>query len=1056
MTCPACRAPAGDNARFCAMCGSPINAASTTREARKNVAILFMDLVGSTALAEMLDPESWRQIIDRYFDAASSAIAAYDGEVEKFIGDAVMAVFGATVSHEDDALRAVRAAMEAVAKVGELNAGLIASHKVKLEVRCGICSGEVIAITEPSGDFRVIGDPVNTAARLQSAAEPGQILIDAVSASMVRAVIGLDPVLPLELKGKAQPVPAWLVTGTELPADATVDPPATPLIGREHELGQLRAAYRQVTSNNQVGMVTVLGPPGIGKSRLVREFVEDVASGQVTVLTGRCSPYGRGITYKPLAEMLRAWPGGWDQQAAQMQSGGGQARRAADCLSGIAGDSNGTKAELAGINEISWAVRYLLAQLAKTEPVIMVWEDLHWAGSTLLDMIDGVVSWLSDVPVLLICVSRTDELRDSRPDWGVGKPSATALEINPLSYEQCAELVTEIAMHEEVYAHQQDLICEQVARECEGNPLFAELMLDVVAETASSVKVPPPISAVLTARLDQLPHDERQLLEIASVIGRDFSWAALRAMLAAHDMGDSQAQEIAARLAGRRLISRVSSDGFRFDQVLMRDAAYRLAPKSRRVRLHLLLAERLAQLAGSDGTDCSPDDPIALAYHVETANVLRRELRPGDAELPELADKAAEILIGEGMKALHRTDFPGAAALLERVRDLMPATDERQLPLMLYISDCWYRLSEPEQAIAVLDPGAAVDTRRGELVCAIVKSTIELQQGLARPEEITARADQYAAELRDRLGDDLTWCRFHQLLGHLNHCIDRSAKSEAEFRLALDRARAMGDGYEEDRMLGAICEMTQWSPTTVTAGLKLCAEMSERFATNGAVLVPVLLTQARLAGLGGDLNGARAALAAVKAHLSDLHLDIADAVVLGVSGLVDSLAGEHRTAEMSYRRCQGLHLEFGRQRGAAAYEAYAARELFEQGKVHEAGVALGRLAANAHVMDLRTKVMVDALGARFSAASGRAAQVVDFAASTARLSEQTDDLCLQGDCYADLAIVAAQAGRQGEAARAAAIALDRYLAKGASRLAVRAQRLLTTLGDWQAPERSRH
>jgi class 3 adenylate cyclase len=1035
------------------MCGSPINAPSTTREARKNVAILFMDLVGSTALAEMLDPESWRQIIDRYFGAVSSAITAHGGAVEKFIGDAVMAVFGATVSHEDDALRAVRAAMEAVAKVAELNVGLIDSHKVKLEVRCGVCSGEVIAITEPSGDFRVIGDPVNTAARLQAAAEPGQILIDAASASMVRAVIGLDPVRPLELKGKAQPVPAWLVTGIELPADAMVVPPATSLIGREYELDQLGSAYQQVTDSNQASMVTVLGLPGIGKSRLVRDFVDSFASTDVTVLTGRCSAYGRGITYKPLAEMLRSWPGGWAGHATSMEAGSDEARQAAGCLSGIVLDDRETTADLAGISEISWALRYLLAQLGKTKPVIMVWDDLHWAETTLLEMIDSVVAWLTDVPVLLICISRTDP-RDAWPAWGETTACAVTLEISPLSYEQSAELVTEIAMREEVYAHQQDLICEQVARECEGNPLFAELMLDVVAETASSTKLPPTISAVLTARLDQLPDDERQLLEIASVIGRDFSWVALRAMLAAHGVGDSQAQEIVARLVGRRLISRVSLDGFRFDQALMRDTAYKLAPKARRERLHVLLADRLAQLA--DGDDRALDDPVALSYHVEAASLLRRELRPGDTELPALAARAAEILISEGMKALHRTDFPGAVALLDRARGLMPPADDRHLPLMLYISDCWYRLSEPEQAIAVLDPGAAADRLRGELVCAVVRSTVELRQGLARPEEITARADQYAAELRDRQRDDLAWCRFHQLLGQLHCCADRSAKSEAEFRLALDRARAMRDSYEEDKMLGAICEMAQWSPTTVNAGLKLCTEMSERFATNGSVLVPVLLTQARLAGLGGDLNGARAALAAAKAHLSNLHLDVADAIVLGVNALVDSLAGEHRTAEMSYRGCQGLLLEMGRPRDAAAYEAYAARELFEQGKVHETGAALGMLSTKTHVMDLRTKVMVDALGARVAAASGLAAHVVDVAASTAKLSEQIDDLCLQGNCYADLAIVAAQAGQQPEAAQAAAVALDRYLAKGATRLAVRAQRLLATLGDRHVPERSRH
>ncbi len=1037
------------------MCGSSISAPSTTREARKNVAILFMDLVGSTALAEMLDPESWRQIIDRYFDAASSAISAHGGEVEKFIGDAVMAVFGATVSHEDDALRAVRAALEAVAEVSELNTGLTASHNVTLEVRCGICSGEVIAITEPNGDFRVIGDPVNTASRLQTAAQSGQILIDSASASMVRAAIGLDPMPLLELKGKAQPVPAWLVTGIELPDDAVMTPPPAPLIGREDELDELRSAYRRVTKKNQVCLLTVLGVPGIGKSRLVRDFVESFEPGEVAVLSGRCSAYGRGVTYKPLADMLRGWPGGWAGQAAGMEAAGGEAARAAACLSGIVAGDPAASAELAGTGDISWAVRYLLGLLGRAGPVIMVWEDLHWAESTLLDLIDDVVSWLTDVPVLVICVSRMD-LLEARPSWGGGKPCAVALEVSPLSYEQSAELVTEIAMGEEVYAHQQEVICEQVARECEGNPLFAELMLDVFAETAAAVKLPPTISAVLTARLDQLPADERQLLEIASVIGRDFSWAALRAMMAAQDVGDSVAQEVAGRLVRRRLLSRVSTDEFRFGQALMRDTAYHLVPKSRREQLHLLLAGRLAQLADGESAGWSPDDPVALAYHVEAADLLARDLRPGETGLPDLASDAADILIGEGMKALHRTDLPGAAALLERARGLLPAGDRRQVPLMLYISDCWYRLSDQDLALAALDLGPDAGRHPGALVCAIARSTVELRAGLAGHEEITARADQYAAGLRGRDRDDRTMCRLHQLAGYLHVDAERFAKAEAEFRLALNRARAAGDSYEEDKMLGAICELAQYSPTPVTDGLKLCAEMSERFATNRAVLVTVLFTQARLAALGGDLNGARAALAAARAHSSDLHLDVADAVILQVTGLVDSLAGEHKTAEMTYRRSQGLLLEMGKPRDAAAYEALAARELFEQGKVHEAGIALARLTSSTQPIDLRTRVVVDALSARISAASGRAAQVVDLADSAARLSDQIDDLCLQGNCYADLATVAAQAGRQADAAQAAAIALDRYLAKGASRLTVRAERLLAALSDRQAPDRTRN
>jgi|HubBroStandDraft_1064217.scaffolds.fasta_scaffold02618_4 class 3 adenylate cyclase len=1044
MTCAACHAPMGGDARFCPTCGAPVSAPGVAREARKNVAILFMDLVGSTTLAESLDPEPLRQIMDRYFAAASSAIAAHGGAVEKFIGDAVMAVFGATISHEDDALRAVRAAVEAVGQLAELSAGLAATHKVTLEIRCGICSGEVIAITNQAGDFRVIGDPVNTAARLQTAAGPGEILVDTASASMVRTSIGLEPVPPLQLRGKAQPVPAWRVTGGEPSAEPAASQPNVPLIGRRDELDELRSAFRRVTKRNQLCLVTLLGAPGIGKSRLVRDFVGSVGADEVSVLTGKCSAYGRGITYKPLAEMLGA--SGWPEQARAMETDGGDAARAAKSLSSIMGASAPIGTESAGIEEISWAVRYLLGQLGKKRPVIMIWEDLHWAESTLLDLIDDVVSWLTDVPVLLLCVSRT-ELLDIRPTWGGGKPSAMTLEIPPLSPAESAELVAEIAASEEVSAHQAEALCERVAAECEGNPLFAELMLDVCAETAPGAKLPPTITALLTARLDQLPHDERELLEVASAIGRDFTGAALSALLAAGDAAGTSDLELLDRLVKRRIITRVRTGSFRFGQALMRDIAYQLSSKTRRERWHLLLADQLAHLAADSGNYSLAEDRMALACHVESASLLQRELRPGDAGLPRLAAQAAAILIGEGTTALRRRDLPSAAVLFDRGRALVPADDEQQVPLMLYISDCWLRLSDATRALAATAVRAeSAGTGIIDFIGQIQRCIVELRLGLSSCEEIAVRADQLAGALPGHEPADRAWCRLHQLRAYLQLAAEASAKAEAEFRLALDRTRSLQDSYETDQILGAICELAQWTPAPVGASLKLCAEMSERFATNRALLVPVLLTRARLAAVAGDLADARVALAAAKEYTTDLHLDVAEAMVMAASGLIESLSGDHRNAEASYRRGQALLLQMGRSSDAMMYEAYAARELFEQGNMPGAEQAADQLALGGAAMDLRTKVIVSALAARIAAASGRSAQAVELAADGAALSEETDDLCLQGDCYTDLAIVAAAARQQAAAADAAATALDRYQAKGASMLAARAQRLIATGG----------
>ncbi|HUC56395.1 MAG TPA: AAA family ATPase [Streptosporangiaceae bacterium] len=1048
MTCAACHAPVGDNGRFCPMCGTPVLAASGAREARKNVAILFMDLVDSTALAESLDPEPLSQIMHRYFRVAAAAISAHGGVVEKFIGDAVMAVFGATVSHEDDALRAVRAALETVEHVGELSEGLRKTHKVTLQVRCGVCSGEVIAITNPAGEVHVVGDPANTASRLQTSAPPGQVLVDTATASMIRTSVGIEPVPALQLKGKAKPVPAWRVTGREPAQDAAVQVSA-PLIGRESELTELRSAFRQVTRRNRLCLVTLLGMPGIGKSRLVRDFVATFGPADVTVLAGKCSAYGRGITYQPLAEMLVA--SGWAEQAREMAAAGGDAARAAKSLASIMGGKAPIASEPAGIEEISWAVRYLLAQLGQKKPVIMIWEDLQWAEATLLDMIDDVVNWLTDVPVLVLCVSRLD-LLDSRPSWAAGKPSALTMEIGPLNQAESVQLVAEIAMREEVSAHQAEVLCERVASECEGNPLFAELMLDVFADEACQrAKLPPTITALMTARLDQLPHDERELLEVAAAIGRDFSLTALTGIFdAEHAAGRSapaNPPEVLDRLVRRRILTRDVAGGYRFVQVLMRDMAYQLSPKTRRERWHLLLAAQLAEAGGQ----------LELARHVEDARKLQLELRPGDSELPERAGQAAEILIAEGETALHRRDLPSAAALLERGRGLLAADDERQVPLMLYISDCLSQLSDPAQAVAAVSvlaettdlarAGGGLADRRRQAVCRVQLGILELRLELRSAEETAGLTGQLAAELEslERSSgepEDRAWCRLHQLRAYLHQAAEASARAEAEFRLALERARAVEDSYETDRMLVAICELAQWTQAPVGASLKLCAEMSERFATNRVLLLPVLLTMARLRAVSGDLAGAKAALSQASEYTADLHIDLAEVVITAVSGLVDSLAGDHRGAEAGYRRSHALLLQMGRSGDALAYEAYAAREIFEQGNVNGAQQAADRLATGAAAMDLRSRIIVNALRARIASVRGQPAQALYLAGDSTKLSEETDDLCLQGDCYADLAIAATAAGRPGTAAAAARTAVDRYEAKGASLLAGRARRLI--------------
>ncbi len=760
------------------------------------------------------------------------------------------------------------------------------------------------------------------------------------------------------------------------------------------------------------------------------------------MLTGRCSSYGRDITYKPLAEMLGSYPGGWPALARQLDGADPTGRRAARHLTGIMAKQAET-GEQVSTEEISWAIRCLLTMLGRTHAVVLVWEDLQWAEATLLDLVDDLATWLTDAPVLMLCVAR-NELIEARPSWGGGKLGATTIELGPLSHAQSAQLVSELAGQAEVLAHQHDALCERVALECEGNPLFAELMLDVFAEAEPSAGVPPTIAALLTARLDQLSGQERQLTELASAIGRDFSWDVLRPMVNADGIGDQAADELITQLVRRRIIQRASPGAFRFGQALLRDAAYALAPKARREHWHLFLADWLGGRLRPDGDPAA--DPMAFACHVESACQLGRELRP---ERPaRAAGRAAQVLITEGMKALHRKDLPSAAKLLERGRSLLPGDDPARTQLALYICDCWLGLSDQDRALLALVTEDEVlrASWRHQIVCRIQRGTIRVRLGLTTPEEVAAEAAGTAAELASHPADDLAWCRQFQLQAYLSLDRGQNGRAEAELRQALGHAQAMQDKYEEERILGGICELSQWTPTPVSVGLALCAELTERFAASRTLLVPVLLTKARLSALADDLPSAHAALAAVQAFASDLHLDLADAAAVAVSGLVASLAGQHAAAEADYRRSQALLLTFGLPSPARTQQAYAARELFEQGEVQRAAQAVKQLTADqaaAAPDDLRTRVLISALTARILSIRGEHDRALCLARETAAAVEGTDELCLNGDTQLDLAIVAHRAGQAAEASAAVAAALDRYRARGATRLIARAER-------WQA------
>ena len=469
---------------------------------------------------------------------------------------------------------------------------------------------------------------------------------------------------------------------------------------------------------------------------------------------------------------------------------------------------------------------------------------------------------------------------------------------------------------------------------------------------------------------------------MAAVIGREFTGTEVRMLARPGQAGGAPADMALARLVRRRILRRAGADAFRFDQSLMRDTAYTFTPKARREQWHLRLAEWLAP-----GT-AAPDAALTFAYHAEAACLLRRELRPGDRDLPALASAAADALIAEGMRALARKDLPGAMALLERGRNLLPAGDARHITLALYICDAAIALWDEGRSLAALSAAqdALPGDHRNAVTCAIQRQITALRLGLATPEPVAARARAILDELSGDPDDDLGWCRYYQLEAYLNLAAEQAGAADEALRRALRRARALGNAYEEERLLCASCEMAQWAPVPVSTGLDLCATLTTRFAANRALQVPILVTMARLSALAGDLDAARQLLSTAQSYAGDLHLDLADAAVLAASGFVESLAGHHVRAAADFRRALAILRAAPARPGAQALEAEVARELLDEGDDGTAEVMLDGIETGEGPLEVGVRIAVTALRGRIASIRGHHALALRYADAAVELS----------------------------------------------------------------------
>ncbi len=1061
LTCASCGRESPDDFAFCPACAAPLRSAETAAQIRKTVTVVFCDVTGSTAIGERLDPESLRRVMARYFDAMRAALERHGGTVEKFIGDAVMAVFGVPVVHEDDALRAVRAAGEMRTALATLNKELERDHGLALSARIGVNTGEVVA-----GDTEqtlVTGDAVNVAARLEQAAEPGTVLLGAETMHLVRDAVIADRVAPLQVKGKSEPLAAFRLVEVTPGAPAVRRRLDSPMVGRERQLDQIRRVFEAAIADRSCQLFTVLGPPGVGKSRLVEEFLRPLRE-HATVLRGRCLPYGDGITFFPVGEVVKEAAGLDDFDPPE------EIERK---ICAVLGDADepvvcSTLAQLFGVSdrdtapeESFWAVRRFLEAVAETGPLVVVFDDIHWGAPTFLDLIEHITDWSRGAPILVLCMARPD-LLDLRPAWGGGKFNAATISLEPLSDRDCADLIANLLGRSELPEEAQARILEHA----EGTPLFVEEMLAMLIDDGrlvrdgdrwlagddlSEVAVPPTIQALLAARLDRLDTDERAVIQRAAVEGKHFHVGAVQALLDG-DRG-SDVRGILMGLVRRDLITPDRSllpgdDAFRFRHLLIRDAAYEAAPKALRAQLHERFATWLVEAAG----DHVAEQEEIVAYHLERAYRLLEELGPLTDEARAMGLQAAERFLACARRASERADDAAAAALYRDAVDLLPA-EHPERPRALY--DLAHSLLvgfEAPAALAAADEAmvAAAAVRDGSLEWMARLDRTQAQLLVdphARATEEVRREFAEALEAFERLGDERglaeTWLAMTDV--DWMSCSFDMALERTE--RAAQHARAIGDRRLLQRALIKQQAAQMFGSTDPEEALRAIDVMLTEVGSEGELRPISLVHQSIYASYQGDFDRAR--------RLSDESLALAErlgnrfmiAASTGFRGDIELLAGELSAAERFHRQEHDILLALGDDGHRSTSAAGLAIVLSDLGELDEAESLATDAMSLAAEDDLASQVFGRVALAHVRTAQGRHDDAVVHAREAVQLFAHAQAPEQSGQMWFALAQALHGAGRADEATEAAQTALTFFERKGILPAADSVRAFIAQMGD---------
>jgi predicted ATPase/class 3 adenylate cyclase len=969
---------------------------SVPQESRKTVTVLFCDVTGSTTLGERLDAESLRRVMSRFFDEMNLVLERHGGTVEKFIGDAVMAVFGIPQVHEDDALRAVRAALEMQSALKMLNDELERERGVRLAARMGVNTGEVVAGDAAARQTLVTGDAVNVAARLEQAAEPDEILIGETTYLLVRDAVQAETIEPVRVKGRDELVAARRLAAVAEGAPAFRRRLDTPMVGRGDVLAGLLHAFDRAQRDRGCVLLTVLGGAGIGKSRLAGEMCAAIES-RARVLTGRCLPYGDGITFWPVVEILRQLPEAGHE----------------------------TALEAATPEQIFRNLRRMFEGVAADRPLLLVFEDIHWADSTFLDFIEYLAGWARNASLVLLCLARP-ELLERRPSWGGGWTNATTIGLEPLSDSESDALIDELLGETSLIAEKR----AQIVEAAEGNPLFVEQMLAMMVEDATrgELLVPPTIQALLDARLDSLGGAERAVVERASIVGKVFQLDDVLAL--APD--DSATAAALMALVRKEFIQPDPSgeDAFRFRHMLIRDAAYRAVAKELRSALHVRFADSLERRYREDRV---VSEELA-GYHLEQAFHHRAELGPLDEEARAIGKRAAALLAKAGVAALARGDDRAAAKLLDRACALLPTEDPVRRALLPDLAHALRWSGEFRRAEAILDEAIESARKAGdrqvELYASIgrtiVLSVTDPDFDVAELREVGERAMPIFEELRDEVGLTRSWSLVHWF--HWHQCQMEAAAQAAE--QAYEHARRAGDRREQGFMLGRLALAAMLGPTPADEVERRCTEVLELAGGMEMVEAAVLQSRCFTTAMRGNFGEARLLAARSMSLLEELGQHVQAASVSLEAGGIEFLADDSAAAERIFRAAYDRLAPMGEQGIRSSIAAYLADALYRQGRDDEA-VQFTQISESAAAADDRfSQVVLRVVRAKVLARRGELEAAEALAREGVEIADTTDSLEMQADALLDLAEVLRFAGRHEETAPIVEDARRRYELKG--------------------------